>query len=385
MKRNDEIKAYLRSSRKGKAAHRLERDALSDPFLYEAMEGLTQAHIDPLDGIIRLERQLDNYKKQSRKNKSWIIGLAAGIVLLIGFSVFFLWETKEQPYMPDLAQNEVAAEAKALLLLSDSSTNCEEGEKPSSNGMVSDVEEVGADEVVVGIQKQHNISGMVTDTKGNPLPGAVVLGQSGTHGQPYGTATNQKGEFTLEVKDSLESLEIAFIGMERQKIQLKEGEFLNVQLREDTTALEEVVVAGYQEVKKTAYTGSVVTLKSNTITLSDGDSIAVDAAKEVDVSNVNRYLNQAFVYPEKALKQGAFGEVYLSFEINESGTPSRIKILKGFSTACNKELIRLLAEGPKWGNTPVKKRMNFKATFKMEGNSYSLTLTALPDGEELKK
>ena len=37
MGRNDDIKEYLRGSRKGGSANRLEREALSDPFLFEAL------------------------------------------------------------------------------------------------------------------------------------------------------------------------------------------------------------------------------------------------------------------------------------------------------------------------------------------------------------
>lgn len=59
MKRIDDIKEYLHGNRKGKAANRMEREALSDPFLFEALEGLTSTPGDPLDGLIRLERQLN--------------------------------------------------------------------------------------------------------------------------------------------------------------------------------------------------------------------------------------------------------------------------------------------------------------------------------------
>ena len=52
MKRIDDIKEYLHGNRKGKAANRMEREALSDPFLFEALEGLTSTPGDPLDGLI---------------------------------------------------------------------------------------------------------------------------------------------------------------------------------------------------------------------------------------------------------------------------------------------------------------------------------------------
>ena len=51
MKRIDDIKEYLHGNRKGKAANRMEREALSDPFLYEALEGLTSTPGDPIDSF----------------------------------------------------------------------------------------------------------------------------------------------------------------------------------------------------------------------------------------------------------------------------------------------------------------------------------------------
>ena len=73
MKRIDDIKEYLHGNRKGKAANRMEREALSDPFLFEALEGLTSTPGDPLDGLIRLERQLNERSRSSRKQKrTWM-------------------------------------------------------------------------------------------------------------------------------------------------------------------------------------------------------------------------------------------------------------------------------------------------------------------------
>lgn len=87
MKRNDDIKDYLRGNRKGKPAHKLEREALSDPFLYEALEGLTTTPSDPIDGLIRLERHLEARVRSSRK-KSW------GVVVCgcFFFSFSYMWD-----------------------------------------------------------------------------------------------------------------------------------------------------------------------------------------------------------------------------------------------------------------------------------------------------
>ena len=58
MKRIDDIKEYLHGNRKGKAANHMEREALSDPFLYEALEGLmARGRFSP---TIRAARQISS-------------------------------------------------------------------------------------------------------------------------------------------------------------------------------------------------------------------------------------------------------------------------------------------------------------------------------------
>lgn len=97
MKRNEEIKTYLEGNRKGKKAHSLERDALNDPFLYEALEGLTLPHIDPLDGLIRLDRELDECRGRTGRKRSWLVGVAAAIVLLAGVTFYLVLLRPSRP------------------------------------------------------------------------------------------------------------------------------------------------------------------------------------------------------------------------------------------------------------------------------------------------
>ncbi|MDR1415248.1 MAG: energy transducer TonB [Odoribacteraceae bacterium] len=90
MKPSDHIKTYLQGDRRGKAAHRLEEQALSDPFLLEALEGFDQTPNDPLEGITRLERYLDERAaRPAATGRAWYWAAAAGIAIL-GAS---LWAT----------------------------------------------------------------------------------------------------------------------------------------------------------------------------------------------------------------------------------------------------------------------------------------------------
>lgn len=127
MKRIDDIREYLRGNRKGEAASRLERESLSDPFLYEALEGLTSTPGDPIDGLIRLERQLNERARSSRKKKSMWLYVAASIALLLVCGV--LWFTRQEKEFASpvveisrLTPLDMGSEQEAMLTLQDEST-----------------------------------------------------------------------------------------------------------------------------------------------------------------------------------------------------------------------------------------------------------------------
>lgn len=80
------------------------------------------------------------------------------------------------------------------------------------------------------------------------------------------------------------------------------------------------------------------------------------------------------------LDSNKMGSVILSFELNKKKVPSRIRIEDGFSKESNKEVIRLLAEGPKWENTPSGKRIQASIHFTIgqNGESHKAILVVLP-------
>jgi len=108
--------------------------------------------------------------------------------------------------------------------------------------------------------QQIPIKGKVTDQNGNAIPGATVLVESST----TGTATDLNGNFSIDVPEG-SVLVISFIGYEPQRITVENQSLLNVILQEDLSSLEEVVVVGYGTVKKSDLTGSVSSIKGESI------------------------------------------------------------------------------------------------------------------------
>mgnify|MGYP000991476769 CR=1 FL=1 len=77
------LKDYIRGQRQGKEANQLERKAMDDPFLQDAIDGYDSVEGDHISTIEDLKKRLSSPKKRINK-KMWIWAAAAAILLLIG-------------------------------------------------------------------------------------------------------------------------------------------------------------------------------------------------------------------------------------------------------------------------------------------------------------
>ena len=106
--------------------------------------------------------------------------------------------------------------------------------------------------------KEIKVSGTVTDENGNPIIGANISEKGTTNG----TITDLDGHFALTAKSNSE-LVVSFIGYSTQEINIKNRNFLNIKLKEDTELLDEVVVVGYGTAKKKDLTGAITSVNGN--------------------------------------------------------------------------------------------------------------------------
>ena len=105
------------------------------------------------------------------------------------------------------------------------------------------------------------VRGKVTDTKGEALIGVSVK----VKGTAVGVSTDVNGNFTINVPDGSTTLVFTYIGYTTQEVAIAGRTTLNVQLNQNTEALQEVVVVGYGTQKKSDLTGSVVSVTSKDI------------------------------------------------------------------------------------------------------------------------
>lgn len=109
-------------------------------------------------------------------------------------------------------------------------------------------------------QAGKKITGIVVDKSGEPVIGANVV----VKGTTNGTITDVDGKFTLEVPENA-ILQLSYIGYNPLEIQVGKDSLLNIVMKEDTQALDEVVVVGYGTQKKVNLTGSVSTVATEKI------------------------------------------------------------------------------------------------------------------------
>lgn len=104
-------------------------------------------------------------------------------------------------------------------------------------------------------QTQQIVKGTVIDDLGEPVLGASVV----IVGTTNGTITDLDGNFSLNVKPGAE-LKISFVGYETLTVKAQNG--MTVQLRENSTLLQDVEVVAYGVQKKVTMTGAVASVKS---------------------------------------------------------------------------------------------------------------------------
>ena len=118
----------------------------------------------------------------------------------------------------------------------------------------------------IAIAQSSNATGRVLSAEDNePIVGATVQ----IEGTDTGTITDLDGKFTINVPSSAQILVISFIGMETQKINIKEKNRtdLTIKLKPTAEVLDEVLVTGtYGSAKKLgSIVGSVVAIRSDKI------------------------------------------------------------------------------------------------------------------------
>ncbi len=112
------------------------------------------------------------------------------------------------------------------------------------------------------VQQDNKITGTVLDPTGMPVIGANIM----VKGTTNGTITDMDGKFSLEAREGA-VLVVSYIGFANQEIKIGKQKQLSIALKEDSQALDELVVVGYGTQKKATLTGAVSSVKSEQLTV----------------------------------------------------------------------------------------------------------------------
>ncbi len=119
-------------------------------------------------------------------------------------------------------------------------------------------------------QSQINLSGTVKDSEGNPLPGANILVVNSN----IGTSSDFDGNFILNNINSNAEISFSYVGYKTQILRLNNKTELNIILEFDSNYLDEIVVIGYQSIKRKDLTGATSVIDPETSNKNISNSLA---------------------------------------------------------------------------------------------------------------
>ena len=345
----DVLEDYLDGKLDAKTMHRVERLSLEDPFVAEALAGLS---LSPkrVQSLSLLQKQLqDRIAKKPVEQKRWQITsqrlsiAAAAAVLFITVSLLF-W-MREKSNREQIAANtpkkvEVAiapGPEKSKEEVDKVITEAKMDRYANQSKKVSVQRSLTLSSLTIPSSQNALVKGVVYDENKAPIPGASVK----LNGASVATVTDAKGEFSLNLDSLLKDpkLNVAFLGYMPKEVNAKTGQTLAIELKGDTQTLNEIVVVGYGAQKKKMQTGSI-------------SKIAPQPEPTGGWGTFEEYI----INNNKLLKDKKLTGRYItvSFKLNENAEPIDLRVIKSFNLippqteAEEKEAIRLVKEGPKW-------------------------------------
>ncbi|WP_455787470.1 SusC/RagA family TonB-linked outer membrane protein [Parabacteroides goldsteinii] len=111
--------------------------------------------------------------------------------------------------------------------------------------------------MVAKVQQSSKFKGKISDTGGDPLPGATVQ----IKGSTKGVIADMDGNFEFDDCPLNSTLVVSYIGMETKEIKYTGQKFLNIVMEAKTDELEEVTVVAFAKQKKESVVSAITTVK----------------------------------------------------------------------------------------------------------------------------
>lgn len=369
------LEAYLKGTLDPKLMHRVEKEALEDPFVAEALEGLGRSAAYA-QNLSLLQRQLhERIAEQKISKKAAVITwqrlsiAAAAAVVFISVGIMFLMRGSNIA-----EQNAKNAGVEVTLSPLDSVADPVVVSAPLPDSQIAQAKAITtapSKKVAVPKKVEQEIAAAIADVSPTALAKNVVKSQQKEE-IVLPSAASRKVRGPEDSVTSVTALSSRISGITVPTVQGKA-----VSPRDGTPLLDPIekpqlgnkaeTLVYAQDIKSRPNHSLSATLRGNDpalneVVVSGYSKLAVTKSVPVPVIDNVAYTN--YLNKNNKLYGGSAADQYveLSFNVSKDGKPENIKVLKGLEEKYNEEAIRLLADGPKW--IAPKKGSN-KATLKV--------------------
>lgn len=343
-----DIERYHNGKLSAAAMHAMEKAALDDPFLADALEGYANTKSASSDVVILQQKLAQRIEKDERRNPffagpQWM--RIAALFLLIAGGGWLIIKNLEPSVTNEMAttssdnkqQTPVTNQTKAADSVSTFSNAPARDETVAINRKVSAI--VKRKEYKARNKKSFDKPAVIpaTDPLINKSEAATI------------TALNSEA---AKIRDRADSL-MNVTAMQKEEAANSRSRTndtvrnMDVVLKKSDLALNEVVVIN-KKARATAPKLRQMQMKVDTLEPADGWDYFDD------------YIASNLKSPETLKIKPVSGEVELSFEVNKDGEPVNITVTRSLCDKCDEEAIRLLKEGPKWKNKAKKGKVKIR-------------------------
>ena len=414
---------YIRGLRKGKEAHRREKESMQDPFLADAMDGYNQVEGNHEQRIEKLRMQVSAHSAKKKSTYAITWSIAACLIIGFGISSYFLFLKKSMtdevfiaeesvsiklaepaapptpaipatPTVPATPQKEIALATtkvktdstpiseitarqadKKDMIAEIQTTSQPQGAPVAAVPMMEEVSEETAalQEVVATIDTFESES----DKKMKLAKVATILPQNN---MIKGRVTDGKGEPLIGASVTYKGTNIGTITNMNGEFSLVKkddkkrltAEYIGydpVEIQVDTSRTMLIAMnENKQALNEVVVVGYGAKKNKKSTTLGSDAKVKEQTEKEITLQPVigkrsyQKYLKEHLVRPTDEKCAQVKGKVVLTFLINKEGRPFYIKVKESLCESADKEAIRLIQEGPDWiyGNKLVEVTVKFE-------------------------
>lgn len=302
------LKRYIQGERKGKEANRLEREAMQDPFLHDALEGYEGLSGD--EATRRIEAMQQTISRRGGRRLHLRYGsIAAAVLLCIGLGTWFLLQPLRTDEQRIVAMTDTMAEEEVMPIA--------------------------------------------------PLPETEEL-------------VEEKESLQQEIADQSKAMQLDVIAQDSAPVATEEliesvapalamEELIIVEEEEDIVAEEEEVTVTMQQARSIDSRSTVRSAKQMAASVNSNlvienrevpaDSIQLFSEGPLPLHGKEGYIQYISEAIKVIMQQGdheATGELIISFLIDEKGHPQQLYIEQSLSPSIDEEVMRVIREGDDW-------------------------------------